>query len=72
MLYRVISIYYSLLKLKVGRDCQTFNCKVTSVYRNAQGRLSLFSHMQIPGQKEVIEMDVGRPPPPPRPLVAET
>lgn len=58
MLYRVISICYSLLKLKVSRDCRIFNCKVTSVYRNAQGRLSLFSHKQMPGQKEVMEKDV--------------
>lgn len=57
-----MSIYYSLLQLKVSSNCQVSNCQVTQVYRNAQDKHSLFSYKQMPGPKEIIEMDIWETP----------
>lgn len=68
-----MSIHYSLLQLKVSSDCQIFNRQVTYVYSGAQEKLSLFSYKQMPGQEEVIEMDIWKNPfPAPRFSVPET
>lgn len=62
MFYRVMSIYHSLLQLKVSSDCQIFNRQVTYVNSNAQDKLSLFSYKQMPGQKEGTEMEAWKAP----------
>lgn len=68
-----MSIHYSLLQLKVSSDCHIFNRQATYVYSGAQEKLSLFHYKQMPGQKEVIDVDVWKTPlPPPKFSVPET
>lgn len=62
--FRVLSIHYSLMQLKLRSNCQIFNCHITNIYRTAQDKLAPFGYKQMPGQKTVIEMGTRKTPTP--------
>lgn len=63
--FRVLSIHYSLMQLKLSSNCQIFNRHITNIYRTTQDQLAPF------GYKQMIEMGTRKTPSPIQSLSSE-